>query len=258
MLAITPQTRIVALDLETTGLSATRHRIVELAAVCWQHGREIGHFQALVNPGCFIPHGVIRIHGITDTMVSDKPPIKDVLPDFLAFCMADVIVAHNAPFDMRFLETECARAGIPSLRTPVVDTCALAKQRLSMCPNFRLETLKAALGLGRRQAHRALDDARDCLAVFLHCLQTDPPSLHLPIEPPPLPTALAPLREALTTGGTVVIEYCDSRGHITQREIQPIFIDATTMQAHCLLRNDTRHFALDRIQRAWRPEHFLP
>ncbi|HEY3379152.1 MAG TPA: exonuclease domain-containing protein [Armatimonadota bacterium] len=251
MFTISPQTRIVALDLETTGLSADRHRIVEMAAVCWQNGQETGHFEALVHPGCPMPHGVIRVHGITDAMVQDKPRVHEVLPAFLEFCSADIVLAHNAPFDVRFLNAECARMGIAPFAIPVTDTCTLARQRLSACPNFKLETLKAALGLGHGQEHRALSDARDCLQIFLRCLLREPPTL-LPVSPPSLPEKFTPLREALLCGGTAVIEYQDMRGRVTRREIRPLVIDVTTVEAHCMLRNDKRHFSLDRIQRVWR------
>jgi len=252
MVVISPQTRIVALDIETTGLSAARHRIIELAAVCWQNGEETGHFHTLVDPRGPIPRGVIKVHGITDSMVRGQPVIHEVLPDFIKFCEADVIVAHNSPFDIGFINTECARTGLTPFTRPVHDSCSLARQRLPGCPNYKLETLKAALNLGRGQEHRALEDARDCLAVFLQCLQRETPRLHLPIEPPPLSEALSPLSDALRAGGTVTIEYRDTRGRLTLREVQPIHIDDKNMMAFCLLRNDQRHFALDRIERVLR------
>lgn len=255
MLRITPQTRIIALDLETTGLSAARHRIVEIAAVCWQNGEEIGRFESLVNPGCVIPNGVIRIHGITNDMVRNQPFIQDVLPAFFDFCKADYFVAHNSPFDVGFLNAECERTQHPPFTIPVLDTCALARQRMAGCPNFRLETLKAALGLGQGQEHRALSDARDCLGLFLHCAQQEHVAMRLPIDPPPhLPAKFNPLRDALRAGKTVTIEYQDTRGKVTCRQIQPLHIDQSTMEAFCLLRRDKRHFALDRIQRIWREE----
>jgi DNA polymerase-3 subunit epsilon len=247
MLTFSPQQCIVALDLETTGLSAERDRIVELAAVRWQNGKEIGHFQTLVNPGFPIPSRVIKVHGITDDMVKDAPVIGDVLPAFLQFCEADLVVAHNSPFDVRFLNAECRRQRILFFSSPVADTCSLAKQRLTSCPNYKLETLKAALGLGKGQAHRALDDARDCLQLYLHCIQQQLPKLHLPIDPPPLREELRPLCDALKSGTTVTIEYRDVRGRVTCREIRPLFIDESNVQAFCLLRQDKRHFALERI-----------
>ena len=122
------------------------------------------------------------------------------------------------------------------------------------CPNYRLETLKAALGLGRGQAHRALSDARDCLGIFLHCAQQERVSMRLPIDPPPLPERFFPLRDALRAGKTITIEYQDTRGKVTCRQIQPLHIDQRTLEAFCLLRRDKRHFALDRIQRIWKED----
>ncbi len=257
MMQIGPQTHIVAVDLETTGLIASSHRVVEFAAVSWQQGRETGHFQTLVHPGCPIPPGVTRVHGITDAMVRDQPRAADVLPAFLAFCDADVIVAHNAPFDMRFLEMECLRAGLAPLHKPIIDTCALARQRLPGSPNYRLETLKSVLGLGHGQAHRALDDARDCLAILLACLQQPLPTLQLPVKPQqPLEPEHAPLQQALEDGGSLFIEYQDTRGRVTSREIRPLMLclqgGVQVLEAHCLLRGEQRHFSLDRILRMWR------
>lgn len=249
MVELLPQTRIVAFDLETTGLSSARHRIVELAAVCWQNGHEIAHFQALADPGVPIPDRVTAIHGISDAMVAGRPPVRDLLPAFLAFCQADILVAHNAPFDLGFLQAECARNGLECPGLPVRDSCALARRRLPHCPNFKLETLKAALGLGYGQAHRALEDARDCLAVFLRCQQRDMPVLQLPLEPPPLDPPFWPLSDALRRGVAVTIEYRDARGRVTSRVIEPIHIDGRNVVAYCHLRNDRRHFALNRIER---------
>ena len=247
MYMLTSRTRIIALDLETTGLSPTRHRILELGAVSWQNGCETGEFQALVNPGCPIPPRVTTIHGITDAMVADKPTIAEVLPSFLEFCRGDFLLAHNAGFDLGFLNAECARLGLPLLDIPVIDSCAMARQSLPDCPNYRLETLKCALGIGQGIAHRGLADARDCLQVFLRCNTHETPTLTLPIAPPPLPEQFAPLRAALESGGAVNIEYRDTRGQYTRRVVQPLFIDSGIMQAYCLLRQEKRHFALNRI-----------
>lgn len=255
MQRIAAEMRIVALDLETTGLSSTTDRIVELAAVCWQDGRETATFQALVHPGCPIPPAAIAIHGITDAMVRDKPPVSAELPAFIAFCQADIIVAHNAQFDLGFLHAECARAGMQFQHRRVVDTCHLARRRLPGLTSYKLETLRDMLRLGDGRAHRALQDARDCLGLYLHCQQVPPA--------PPLPAALATLqseqaglvRQALSTGGTLMIEYQDGRGRTTRREIRPTHLDEELLivEAHCLLRNNLRHFNIDRIRKAWLP-----
>jgi len=257
MFIFSPRTRIIAVDLETTGLSITRDRIVELAAVCWQHGALVAEFQALVHPGRTIPHSATRIHGITDEMVRDQPTVAEMLPAFLAFCEGDVVVAHNAPFDIGFLRSAAARAEIPFFTTPVEDTCTLAKERLPGCPNYRLETLKAVLHLGRGQEHRALADAHDCLAIYLACQQREAPAMHLPVPPqPPLAPEFHLLSLVFDEGGTLHIEYEDTRGRVTKREVRPLGVSTNgntlVLEAHCLLRNEKRHFSLERIRRMWR------
>jgi len=245
----TSATRIVALDLETTGLTCATDRIVELAAVSWQDGEETGAFEALVNPGRPMPPEVIAVHGITDAMVRDQPPIAEVLPAFLDFCRADMVVAHNAPFDIGFLRAECARCGLILFPSKITDTCALARQRLPGSPNYRLETLAAGLGRGEKQAHRALRDARDCLALYLHCLQQPiPPQGRLTEAAQPY---LELFRTAIQAGEILLIEYQDSRGRTTRREIQPTLLDegCLVVEAFCHLRQKIRHFHLNRILR---------
>jgi len=252
-----PQSRLVALDLETTGLNKESDRIVEMAAVLWEDGRETGHFQALVNPGCPIPAAATAIHGITNAMVADCPTAAEVLPAFLSFCQATAVIAHNAKFDIGFLRAESERTGISLFTSPVIDSCAMARRRLPGMPNYRLETLKRLLGSGKRQEHRALQDARDCLAVYLRAVQAGVPSpppeavIH-----PPDAAHLELLRQAHARGDLLMIEYQDGRGRTTRRAIRPMQFDAQylVVEAYCHLRNDTRHFYLDRIRRAWLPE----
>lgn len=248
--------RIIALDLETTGLSPARDRVVEMAAVAWQDGTEVGHFQRLVNPERVIPPQVIRVHGITDLMVRDMPRICDILPDFLEFLRGDVLVAHNASFDLNFIDAECARCGLSRPAVPVADTRDLARARFPQCPNYRLETLKQALGISGTVAHRALADARDCLALFLLCQQPEAPALRLPIKPTqPLPDHLDLLGDILTRGGTLHIEYEDTRGQTTQRKVRPLMLcrngSTLVLEAHCYLRDELRRFAVERIRKAW-------
>lgn len=248
MIQLTPQTRIIALDLETTGLSILRHRIVELGAVSWQMGTVTGEFQALVNPGCAIPARVTAIHHITDNMVADSPLIEELLPAFLEFCCGDYLLAHNARFDTGFLQAECERQGLTWRDIPIIDSRDLARAVLPELPNYRLESLKYALGIGQGVRHRALADAHDCLAVWLRCREYQPgQALRLPLPPPVLPEKLIPLRTALESGGSVTIEYCDNRGQYTRRSVRPIYIDEHIMQAYCHLREEKRHFALARI-----------
>ncbi|MHB9108631.1 MAG: exonuclease domain-containing protein [Armatimonadota bacterium] len=253
-----PQSRLVALDLETTGLNRETDRIVEMAAVRWEDGRETGHFQALVNPGCHIPASATAIHGITDAMVADCPSAAELLPAFVEFCQATAVIAHNAKFDIGFLRMESERTGIPLFTSPVLDSCAMARRRLPGMPNYRLETLTRLLvKKGKRQQHRALQDARDCLAVYLHAVQAGVPSPpEEAVTRPPDSAHLELLRLAHSRGDLLMIEYQDGRGRKTRRAIRPMQFDPNylVVEAYCHLRNDTRHFYLDRICRVWWPE----
>jgi DNA polymerase III epsilon subunit family exonuclease len=244
---------IVAFDLETTGLSPQRDAIVELAAVRWRDGGEVDTFDALVDPGRPIPSEVIAVHGITDDMVAGQPTIDAVLPAFLAFCAADVAVAHNAPFDLGFLRMAAWQHGQAHMTTPVVDTCALARVTLPGRRSYSLQNLTTTLSPGRRQAHRALQDARDCLALYLHLLargaQPAPPCDPLT----DLPDG-ALLRESLETGTPLNIVYRDVSGRRTERDILPLAVEGGIVHAFCMLRQDTRRFHLERIARISRAE----
>ena len=92
------------LDLETAGSSAEVGGITEIGAVKYQGGQEIARFTTLVNPGCAIQSFIVMLTGITDIMVMNAPPIEEVLDDLVAFIGDSVIVAHNARFDMGFIQ----------------------------------------------------------------------------------------------------------------------------------------------------------
>lgn len=245
-----PELTILAVDVETTGLSAMRDRIVELAAVRWQGGRETT-FSELVNPGRPMPHAAYRVHGISDAMLAGKPPVAAVLPAFLEFCQADMLVAHNARFDLSFIREECRRTGLTPPELPVYDTCAIARQLMPTAPRHSLEGVKGALGFGYGQTHRALDDARDCLHIFLRFMEMgftpEKPRRNLSTGEQ---TLVDDLLAAVRQRRRVRIEYRDGRGRVTTREVLPMSWteDDLILEAHCFLRDEVRHFYLQRIR----------
>ena len=152
----------VIVDVETTGWQPEQASITELAAVRVSPGRPRAEFSALVNPGGPIPADIVALTGITDTMVSQAPPISAVLPGFLAFARGCVLTAHHAPFDVGFLTAACGDCRIPWPAFPVLDTAALARSLLdeTEVPDCKLATLAGFFGTRTRPCHRALADAR--------------------------------------------------------------------------------------------------
>lgn len=162
--------RIVALDVETTGLSPSHgHRVIEIGAVAIENGRMIKEFHALVNPGRRISRAAQEVHGITDEMLVGHPSPEIVYPEFHRFITGSLLVAHNAPFDIAFLRHEFYRLGL-SLNQSVVCTLDRSRRYCRGLSNYRLETV-ARYFLGELpfdgKHHRALDDARLVAQVWM-------------------------------------------------------------------------------------------
>lgn len=159
-------------DLETTGGSAEGCAITEIGAVKVRRGEVLGTFQTLVDPGEPVPHHIRMLTGIDDSMVRGAPPIGSVLPAFLEFSDGCVIVAHNARFDMSFLEAACRRSGYPHPEHRVLDTAGLARKILgSEVPNRKLSTLAAHFRCAHQPCHRAFDDALATVDVLHHLIE---------------------------------------------------------------------------------------
>jgi DNA polymerase-3 subunit epsilon len=165
-----PRARHVVVDVETTGLSPRHgHRVIEIGAVALEEGMVVEEFTTLIDAGVPIPYEVQAIHGITDEMLEGQPKPEAILPMFHAFIRDSVLVAHNAPFDIRFLRHEFARLGM-GLPHPHLCTLELSRRRLPRLTDHTLETVYLHLfpeaGL-HRQNHRALDDARMAAKIWL-------------------------------------------------------------------------------------------
>ena len=155
------------IDLETTGGSPTDDAITEIGAVKYRTGERLGSFQALVNPRRPIPPYVAHLTGIDDRIVSNEPPIEQVLPALLEFFNGSVFVAHNARFDFGFLNASCDELDYPSLPGPPVCTARLARRVVwPDVPNVKLQTLANYFRTRTKPTHRALDDAEACAEVL--------------------------------------------------------------------------------------------
>jgi DNA polymerase-3 subunit epsilon len=162
----------VVLDLETTGASPSSSSITEVGAVKVRRGELLGTFQTLVDPGEPVPAFVRLLTGISDEMLIEAPPIEAVLPSLLEFLRDAVIVAHNARFDVGFLNAALLRSGYEPLTNPVVDTAHLARKVLAgEVRNHKLSTLVAHLRCPHTPTHRAYADAIATTDVLHHLIE---------------------------------------------------------------------------------------
>jgi len=170
--------RLVAFDFETTGLSAKADRIVEIGAAAFRMEErdgtwiaiDEGSYETLINPRRPIPAVVSAIHGIDDLAVSSAPTFAQAAPEFLKFIEGSILVAHNAPFDLGFLEAETTRAGLENPPNPAYDTISIAKTAVTGLPSYSLKSLAASFSIAQTAAHRGGDDARVCMELFIRCI----------------------------------------------------------------------------------------
>ena len=150
------------IDLETTGWSPGAAAITEIAAVRVRGGRRQGEFASLVNPGIPVPPGIRDLTGISDWMLAAAPGLTAVLPGLLSFAGGCVLVAHNAPFDVGFLQAACTQCGLAWPGFTVLDTVMLARYLMDPdeVPDCKLRTLAGFFRARTAPSHRALADAR--------------------------------------------------------------------------------------------------
>jgi DNA polymerase-3 subunit epsilon len=159
-------------DTETTGLEPSAgDEIISIGAVRIVNGRLLKNevFEQLVNPRRPISRDATRIHGIDGRTLASEPPIEQVLPGFHRFCEDTVLVAHNAAFDMRFLELKEATTGV-RFGQPVLDTLLISAVVHSSFEDHDLDSIAARLGVRVIGRHTALGDALVTGEVFLRLL----------------------------------------------------------------------------------------
>ncbi|MGM0827216.1 MAG: PolC-type DNA polymerase III [Bacillota bacterium] len=161
----------IVFDVETTGLSAVYDTIIELAAVKIRDGEVIDKFESFANPHHPLSATTIELTGITDDMVQTAPDINDVLHDYHKWAGEDILVAHNASFDMGFLNTGYQKAGLPKATNPVIDTLELARLLYPQFKNHRLNTLAKKFDIELTQHHRAIYDAETTGYLLLKMLK---------------------------------------------------------------------------------------
>ena len=154
----------VVFDIETTGFSPVKNRIIEIGAVKVERGEITDRFSKFVNPQTPIPFEINQLTGISDEMVSGAPVIEEVLPEFLEFIKGCKLVAHNASFDMSFIVENCKRLGYSS-EFIYLDTLALSRVLFPAQGKHTLDAMAKALKVSLQNHHRAVDDA-ECTALI--------------------------------------------------------------------------------------------
>lgn len=160
----------VVIDTETTGLNPQRNRVIELAAVRVKNGQPVETFETLINPHRRIPDFIAKFTGINNEMTATAPGFGQVADKLLDFLGQAIVVGHNIPFDIRFLDYELRRLARPALLNETVDTISLA---VRLNPGLRrpnLDRLAAHLNLPVKNRHRAMADAALTCECFLALL----------------------------------------------------------------------------------------
>lgn len=162
--------KFACLDTETTGLTPDGGgKICEVAVSVSKAGRPLEEFATLINPGMPMHPDVIAIHGITNEMVQDAPKFADVLPKLLGILDNCVLVAHNADFDVSFLQYEFEQCGMHFPKYPVIDTLKLARKSGRFEKN-RLGFIAEKLGISCAGWHRAMADTKMAEQIFYYFL----------------------------------------------------------------------------------------
>ena len=193
--------REFVLDTETTGLDPSAgHRIVEIGCVELMNHMPTGETrQWYINPERDMPEDAFNVHGLSEEFLADKPVFSAIVQEFLAFVEEDILVAHNANFDIRFLNSELAALDRPKLSPGnLIDTIALARKKIpgaqysldALCRRFNIDT-------SARQKHGALLDAELLAEVYFELIGGRQPNLILANNPAVVSVAASVDRKVL-------------------------------------------------------------
>ncbi len=260
----------IAFDTETTGLYPGYDQVVEIAACRFRDGEICDTFQTLVNPGRDIPPETIDIHGITDEMVRDAPGGDEAVRNFLEYIGNDPLLAHNAPFDERFISFNCHKYDIPAPGNLIYDTLQLSRRLFPELQSHGLASLTGIFQIPHEVKHRGMPDVIGTRGVFLQCLDRlernnigtraefdrwygnpiyfSPEKYNLLIT---LSDEYKPLKNAVEKGECLEVVYEDRSGSRTKRTIHPqglyVAYGNLYVTAYCYLRKANRNFKLERI-----------
>ena len=159
----------VVFDIETTGFSPKRNKIIEIGAVKMKDGEILDRFSEFIDPKEPIPFHITRLTSITDDMVIGCPTRDEIIPRFVEFCEGCILVGHNVSFDISFINENCKQLGIDADYT-TVDTMGLSRAFFPKQAKHNLDALCKTLGVVNEHHHRAVDDAECTAKIFMKFL----------------------------------------------------------------------------------------
>lgn len=160
-----------AFDTESTELSPSKGRIIEIGAIKFNKEGVISTWSSLFNPYQKLSSFIIQLTNISQQMVDSAPPITEKIDDFLSFIQGTILIAHNAQADLNFLNVECMNAGKLPARNRFIDTLRLSQIVYPEAEYHKLEFLADYLSIDKSSSHRALDDAITCQQLFLKMIE---------------------------------------------------------------------------------------
>ena len=259
---------VVAIDVETTGLSPLTDRIIELSAVKVTSSG-VQTLDQIINPGIPIPQFTTDIHGIKDEDVQNKPRLVEAFPKILEFLGDLPIIAHNAKFDAGFFVFALHQTKFELPRNPIYCTVKIGRVVFPNSENHKLGTLSTFLEIPLENHHCALDDAYASLRIFSKALIADISKGQLkeglrqaklfnlkdfsknPFDE--IPEALKELKRFCENQQVVEIKYKGGSYKGKLRPIKPIALlpmpEGNILYAHCLLSDMYKSFSLKKINK---------
>lgn len=254
----TEEPTLVFLDVETTGLwPLGGDRICEIGLLRARGELVLETLQTLVNPERPLSPQAAEVNGLCDADLAIAPRFQEIADLLRPRLHQAIVVCHNAPFDLGFLEAEFSRLGREWRPSGVIDTLEIARRFFSFSSNS-LPALADSLQLQALQAHRALGDAMTTFQLFRQFYRRLKESRDLQVGDLVRPYDFQPeaclppeLHKALTDQMPVIITYLDSQGRETHRMILPLRLQVSYgvvyLVAYCYLRQAERSFRVDRI-----------
>lgn len=270
---------IIAVDVETTGLNPELDRICEISLLKIKNNNLVEKFTSLINPEIKIPEKISEITGIKDKDVESAPKFKDITEKIYKFIDGEILLCHNAGFDISFLKKEFERAGFQFPEIKIIDTYLIAKNFFQFKKNS-LHALSKLYNLNRMTEHRAEDDAKATFEIFkIFCRELEKRyrsiSLNLlflfryqknfflkkiifdinQIENKIYSdkVILEKIEKALIEKREILIRYMNIKKEITERKIIPLEIvnenGVRYLKGFCQLKKEERKFRIDRIKK---------